>query len=81
MTRVAIVGSGFGGLAAAVRLKQAGIEELVLFEKSTDVVALLEEHEVGDAGLQQLHGGGQPAEAGTDDRDPGHGAFLTGYGG
>ena len=37
MTRVAIIGSGFGGLAAAVRLKQAGVEGLVLFEKSHDV--------------------------------------------
>ena len=35
--RVAIIGTGFGGLAAAVRLRQAGIEDLVLFEKSTDV--------------------------------------------
>ena len=35
--RVAIVGTGFGGIAAAVRLKQAGIDELVLFEKSDDV--------------------------------------------
>ena len=38
MSRVAIIGFGFGGLAAAaVRLKQAGIEDLVLFEKSDDV--------------------------------------------
>jgi cation diffusion facilitator CzcD-associated flavoprotein CzcO len=37
MTRVAIIGSGFGGVAAAVRLKQAGVEDLVLFEKSDDV--------------------------------------------
>ncbi|TFV91367.1 NAD(P)/FAD-dependent oxidoreductase [Blastococcus sp. CT_GayMR16] len=37
MTSVAIIGTGFGGLAAAVRLKQAGIEDLVLFEKSSDV--------------------------------------------
>ena len=37
MTSVAIVGTGFGGLAAAVRLKQAGIDDLVLFEKRTDV--------------------------------------------
>ncbi|HET6393516.1 MAG TPA: NAD(P)/FAD-dependent oxidoreductase [Blastococcus sp.] len=36
-TRVAIIGTGFGGLAAAVRLKQAGISDLVLFEKSSDV--------------------------------------------
>jgi cation diffusion facilitator CzcD-associated flavoprotein CzcO len=37
MTRVAIIGTGFGGLAAAVRLEQAGITDLVLFEKSQDV--------------------------------------------
>ncbi len=37
MTRVAIIGTGFGGLAAAVRLKQAGISDLVLLEKSDDV--------------------------------------------
>jgi cation diffusion facilitator CzcD-associated flavoprotein CzcO len=37
MTRVAIIGTGFSGLAAAVRLKQAGVEDLVLFERSTDV--------------------------------------------
>jgi cation diffusion facilitator CzcD-associated flavoprotein CzcO len=37
VTRVAIIGTGFGGLAAAVRLKQAGISDLVLFEKSSDV--------------------------------------------
>jgi cation diffusion facilitator CzcD-associated flavoprotein CzcO len=37
VTSVAIIGTGFGGLAAAVRLKQAGLEDLVLFEKSGDV--------------------------------------------
>jgi cation diffusion facilitator CzcD-associated flavoprotein CzcO len=37
VTRVAVIGTGFGGLAAAVRLKQAGISDLVLFEKSSDV--------------------------------------------
>jgi cation diffusion facilitator CzcD-associated flavoprotein CzcO len=37
MTRVAIIGTGFSGLAAAVRLKQAGVEDLVLFERSADV--------------------------------------------
>ena len=37
MTSVAIVGTGFGGLAAAVRLKRAGIDDLLLFEKSGDV--------------------------------------------
>ena len=37
MTSVAIIGTGFGGLAAGVRLKQAGIDDLVLFEKSSDV--------------------------------------------
>jgi cation diffusion facilitator CzcD-associated flavoprotein CzcO len=37
VTSVAIIGTGFGGLAAAVRLKQAGFDDLVLFEKSGDV--------------------------------------------
>jgi len=37
MTRVAIVGTGFGGIAAAVRLREAGIDDVVLFEKSDDV--------------------------------------------
>ncbi|MGY2004538.1 flavin-containing monooxygenase [Blastococcus sp. SYSU DS1024] len=37
MTGVAIIGTGFGGIAAAVRLMQAGVTDLVLFEKSTDV--------------------------------------------
>jgi cation diffusion facilitator CzcD-associated flavoprotein CzcO len=37
VTRVAVIGTGFGGLAAAVRLKQAGVSDLVLFEKSDDV--------------------------------------------
>jgi cation diffusion facilitator CzcD-associated flavoprotein CzcO/acetyl esterase/lipase len=37
MTSVAIIGAGFGGVAAAVRLKQAGVTDLVLFERSDDV--------------------------------------------
>ena len=37
MTRVAIVGTGFGGIGAAVRLKQAGVADLVLFERTDDV--------------------------------------------
>jgi cation diffusion facilitator CzcD-associated flavoprotein CzcO len=37
MTRVAIIGAGFGGIGAAVRLKQAGVDDLVLFEKGDDV--------------------------------------------
>ena len=37
MTSVAIIGTGFGGLAAAVRLLQSGVDDLVLFEKSGDV--------------------------------------------
>jgi cation diffusion facilitator CzcD-associated flavoprotein CzcO len=37
VTRVAIIGTGFGGLAAAVQLLQAGIDDVVLFEKSDDV--------------------------------------------
>ena len=34
---MAIIGSGFGGVAAAVRLLQAGVDDLVVFERSDDV--------------------------------------------
>jgi cation diffusion facilitator CzcD-associated flavoprotein CzcO len=34
---VAIVGAGFGGLGMAIRLKQEGIEDFVLLERSADV--------------------------------------------
>ena len=37
MTSVAIIGSGFGGVAAAVRLLQDGVQDLVVFERSDDV--------------------------------------------
>ena len=36
-TRVAIVGSGFSGLATAIRLKQAGIEDFVVLERADDL--------------------------------------------
>lgn len=35
--RVAIIGSGFGGLGTAIRLKRAGIHDFVVFERATDV--------------------------------------------
>jgi cation diffusion facilitator CzcD-associated flavoprotein CzcO len=35
--RIAIVGSGFAGLGAAIRLKQAGIEDFVVLERGEDV--------------------------------------------
>ncbi len=35
--RVAIIGSGFGGLGAAIRLKQAGVEDFIIFERACDV--------------------------------------------
>jgi cation diffusion facilitator CzcD-associated flavoprotein CzcO len=34
---VAIVGAGFGGLGMAIRLKQAGVDDFVLLERSGDV--------------------------------------------
>src|SRR5688572_7973056 len=34
---VAIIGTGFSGLAMAILLKQAGIESFTLFEKAGDV--------------------------------------------
>jgi cation diffusion facilitator CzcD-associated flavoprotein CzcO len=35
--RVAIIGSGFGGLGMAIRCKQAGVEDFVVLEKADDV--------------------------------------------
>ncbi|MEO6988724.1 MAG: NAD(P)/FAD-dependent oxidoreductase [Aquihabitans sp.] len=35
--RVAIIGSGFGGLGMGARLRQAGIESFTIFEKADDV--------------------------------------------
>ncbi|MBB3039469.1 flavin-containing monooxygenase [Hoyosella altamirensis] len=34
---IAIIGAGFGGIGMAIRLKQAGFSEIVLFEKADDV--------------------------------------------
>lgn len=36
-TRVGIIGTGFGGMAAAIELRRAGYRDLVLFEKAADV--------------------------------------------
>jgi cation diffusion facilitator CzcD-associated flavoprotein CzcO len=36
-TRVAIIGSGFGGLGAAIRLKQDGVGDFVILERANDV--------------------------------------------
>ena len=36
-TRIAIVGSGFGGLGAAIRLKREGIDDFVILERADDV--------------------------------------------
>ena len=35
--RVAIVGTGFGGIATAIRLQQAGFHDFVLLERASDV--------------------------------------------
>ncbi len=37
VTRVAIVGSGFAGLGAAIRLRRAGIEDFVILERAQSV--------------------------------------------
>jgi cation diffusion facilitator CzcD-associated flavoprotein CzcO len=34
---IAVIGSGFGGLGTAIRLKQKGIEDFVVFERANDV--------------------------------------------
>ncbi len=36
-TRIAIIGSGFGGLGTAIRLKQRGIHDFVVLERAGDV--------------------------------------------
>jgi cation diffusion facilitator CzcD-associated flavoprotein CzcO len=36
-TTIAIIGSGFGGLGAAIRLRQEGIEDFVVLERAGDV--------------------------------------------
>src|SRR5688500_14237491 len=36
-TRIAIIGSGFGGLGAAIRLKREGIDDFVVLERADDV--------------------------------------------
>lgn len=36
-TRIGIIGTGFGGMAAAIELLRAGYRDLVIFEKATDV--------------------------------------------
>ena len=36
-TRIAIVGSGFGGLGAAIRLKREGEDDFVILERANDV--------------------------------------------
>ncbi|MDT0202939.1 NAD(P)/FAD-dependent oxidoreductase [Nocardioides sp. AE5] len=37
MTRIAIIGTGFGGLAAAIELRQRGFDDIVILEKADDV--------------------------------------------
>jgi cation diffusion facilitator CzcD-associated flavoprotein CzcO len=34
---VAIIGSGFGGLGTAIRLKREGLDDFVVLERSDDV--------------------------------------------
>jgi cation diffusion facilitator CzcD-associated flavoprotein CzcO len=36
-THIAIIGSGFGGLGAAIRLRQQGVEDFVVFERASEV--------------------------------------------
>jgi len=35
--RIAIIGSGFGGLGMAIRLKEAGVEDFVVLERDADI--------------------------------------------
>lgn len=49
--RVAIVGAGFAGLGMAIRLRQAGHEDIVVFERAADA---------GGTWPQAGHAQGQP---------------------
>src|SRR5258705_8799051 len=35
--QIAIIGSGFGGIGTAIRLKQEGFEDFIIFERADDV--------------------------------------------
>jgi len=35
--QIAIIGSGFGGIGTAIRLKQEGLEDFIIFERADDV--------------------------------------------
>ena len=37
IVQIAIIGSGFGGLGTAIRLKQQGVEDFIIFERADDV--------------------------------------------
>lgn len=37
MVRIAVVGSGFSGLAAAIKLREAGFEDVTIFERASEV--------------------------------------------
>jgi cation diffusion facilitator CzcD-associated flavoprotein CzcO len=37
MTSIAIIGTGFGGLGAAIELKRSGFQDIVIFERGDDV--------------------------------------------
>jgi cation diffusion facilitator CzcD-associated flavoprotein CzcO len=48
--RVGIVGTGFGGLAAAIELKRAGLTDLTLFEKAAELGGVWRENTYPGAG-------------------------------
>ena len=55
-TQIAIIGSGFGGLAMAIRLIQADIHDFIILEKADDVGGTWRENQYpGDACDVQSH--------------------------
>ena len=64
-TKIVIIGAGFGGLAMAIRLKQANLDDFIILEKADQVggillgrnpllriiAALLRSHQVQQGGL------------------------------
>jgi hypothetical protein len=73
------------GEGVHVRLDVAGAARIgVVAPGAADLVGLLQDHEIGDAGVLELDGHAEPGEPGTNDDDLGtlplHHLFLHAFG-
>ena len=53
--QAAVIGGGSAGLAAAVRLKQLGIEDVIVLEKDAEAGGILNQCIHNGFGLQTFH--------------------------